>query len=145
MAKEVNTYNPDAVVITIGGFPIGGYADGTFVEVGSVSDAVSSVSGADGEVARAVGTDLRHSITLTLLQTSKSNDILSTLLMLDRKSTGGAMVPVSIQDLSGRTMFAASQCWIKKAANITLSKGIEPRQWMLETGEPAVYTVGGNS
>lgn len=145
MASTVHTYNPDSVLIVIGGIPITGAADGTFVEISAVSDGVSSVSGADGEIARAIGTDNRHSVNISLLQTSASNDVMSTLYSLDRKTSGGAAFPVLIQDLSGRTLFAASQAWIKKSANMNLSKGIEARQWMMETGEPAVYNIGGNS
>ncbi len=142
---EVSTYNPASVLVIIGGVPVSGYADGTFIEISALSDGVTSVAGADGEIARAIGTDNRHSVNLTLLQTSSSNDVLSSLHALDRKSSGGVMQPVLVQDLSGRTLFAASKAWIKKSANVSFGKTVEGRQWMMETGEPTTYVIGGNS
>jgi len=144
MATEVKTYNPQFVLVTVAGVPMGGYADGTFVEVAPMSDASSSQSGADGEVARAIGTDMRHTVTITLQQTSDSNDVLSGIAERDRQTRGGAMVPVLVQDLTGRTLFLASQGWISRRPNLALAKEIQDRAWQLTTGEPSVFVEGGN-
>lgn len=141
---DVSTYNPDAVTVVVGGIPISGFADGTFVEIEPMSDGVTSVSGADGEIARAISTDRRHTVTLTLLQTSDSNDLLAGLYGVDLESTAGAMVPVIVSDLSGRSLFAASKAWITKLPKTTFSKGIESKAWVLHTGRPSVYLPGGN-
>ncbi len=142
---EVHTYDPNKVTVIVGGFPMTGYADGTFVEIEPMGDNATSQSGADGEVARAMGTDQRHSVKITLQQTSASNDILSSLRNLDRVSGGGAMFPVAITDLSGRTLFGASQGWIAKMPNMGFGKELTNREWMLHTGVPTVLHVGGNS
>lgn len=143
-SNEARTYNSDKVIVTIGGIPISGMADGTFIEISPMADAVTSQSGADGEIARAISTDRRHSVTLTLQQTSISNLALSTLFELDQASQGGAMAPILVQDLSGTTVFGVAQAWIKRPPNIVFSKEVESRQWQFETGRPSVYLVGGN-
>lgn len=143
-SNAVRTYNSDKVIVTIGGIPMTGLADGTFVEISPLSDSVSSQAGADGEVARAISTDRRHNVSITLQQTSLSNLALSGMFELDQASSGGSMAPVLVQDLSGTTVFAAAQAWIKRPPNIVFSKEIEGRQWQLETGRPSVYLVGGN-
>lgn len=144
MAGEVRTYNPARVLVLVGGVPLQGFSDGTFVEIAPMSDRVTSKSGADGEVARSIGTDKRHTITITLQQTSPSNDALSAMLLADELSGGGLPVPVMVQDLSGRTVFSADRSWISKAPSLTYASEIEDRTWTMETGKPSVYTVGGN-
>lgn len=144
MAGEVRTYNPARVLVLVGGVPLQGFSDGTFVEIAPAADRVTSKSGADGEVARSIGTDKRHTITITLQQTSPSNDALSAMLLADELSGGGLPVPVMVQDLSGRTVFAVDRGWVSKAPAISFAVESGDRVWTLETGKPAVYTLGGN-
>jgi hypothetical protein len=68
----VGTYDPKKVIITLGGVPIGGYADG-FVQIDPNSETWTKKVGADGEVARALSNDNTHTIQITLMQTSLSN------------------------------------------------------------------------
>jgi hypothetical protein len=143
-SSAVRTYNSDKVVVTVGGVPLEGLADGTFVEIEPMTDSVTSQAGADGEVARAISTDRRHSVKITLQQTSQSNTVLSGLFELDQASQGGFMAPILVQDLSGVTNFTAAQAWIKRPPTIGFSKGVETRVWTFETGRPSVYLVGGN-
>lgn len=141
MAAEIGTYSPDRVKVIVGGAAISGYADGTFISIEPMTDGVTSVAGADGEVARAMSLDPRHTITVTLLQTSRSNTVLSALADADRVSGGGRTVPISITDLRGDMLFAGTG-WVVKKANATYSKTIESREWQLEAvGE---FTSGGS-
>ena len=50
---SVRTYDPKAVAVLIGGVPIGGFADGTFISVERDNDTFQKVSGSDGIVSRA--------------------------------------------------------------------------------------------
>ena len=100
--------------------------------------------GLDGEVARSISTDGRHTVTLTLQQTSPSNDVLSGLAAVDKLTCGAGSFPLLIQDLCGRTMFATDKAWISRAPNVTFGRETVDREWTLRTGTPSVYTVGGN-
>src|SRR5678815_480605 len=102
MPKAVRTYNPGRVVITINGFDVTGFADGSFITIALTADGVTSQVGADGEVARAINTDQRVDITLTLQQTSPANDFLSGIYTACLLYTSDAADERSSVDLGGR-------------------------------------------
>ncbi|EOX4865096.1 TPA: phage protein [Haemophilus influenzae] len=136
------TYAPDEVSIVIGAVIVSGFADGTFIDIEEMSDGVSSVAGADGEVARATSADPRKKVTLTLLQTSDTNDVLSELYAADKVSKN-ATFPIAVKDLRGRSLFAASMAWVVKSAKLELGKEVGSREWTLETADGKLF-VGGN-
>lgn len=144
MSDVVTTYDPARVTVIIGGIPISGYADGTFLTVEPMSDAVMSEAGADGEIARAISSDKRYTFTLTLQQGSTSNDALSGLFLLDQASNGGGMVPIAVADLSGRTLFAVSRAWITKMPTVEFGKELNDREWVFTTAKPSAFFAGGN-
>lgn len=141
---SVRTYNPAKVTIIFDGFPFSGFADGTFVNITMINDGITTAVGADGEIARAVNTDRRCTVTLTLQQTSPGNDFLSTMFGIDILTCGGQMGPLLIQDLCGTTIFSASQAWVVKPADVEFAKEITNRAWQIQTGAPAVFNVGSN-
>lgn len=142
MANEVKSYSPDRVKVIVGVAALSGYADGTFVDIEPLGDGVTSEAGADGEVARAISLDPRHTITITLQQTSRGNDILSALADADRISGGDGAVPVVITDLRGTTMFGGTG-WVQKKAKATFAKGLEAREWVIEAAG-AFHNGGSN-
>lgn len=128
---EVKTYSPDRIKVIIGPTAMTGAADGTFVEIEPMTDGTTSEAGAYGEVARALSLDPRHTITVTLQQTSRFNDVLSALYQLDKVSGGDGTAPILITDLRGTTVFAGT-CWVTKMATATYAKGLEAKEWPIE-------------
>jgi hypothetical protein len=145
MAGAVRTYNPSRILVIYNGVPLSGFADGTFVNITTPSDGITTKMGADGELARAINPDRRTTVTITLQQTSPSNDILSGFYSLDTISCGGGVGPIMIQDLCGDTLFAASAAWIVKPADVEFSNEITNRAWQIATGVPSIYNVGGSA
>ena len=143
-STEVRTYNPDRVTVIVGGAPMQGFGEDTFVEIAPLADIVTSKAGADGEVARSIGTDRRHTVTITLMQTSPSNDVLSGLAKADQLTCGGAAFPILVQDLCGRTMFMAASAWVSQMPTQTFGREVNERQWQITTGAPTINLVGGN-
>ncbi len=139
----IRTYDPSRVIITVGAATLSGLADDTFVSIEEVGDGVTSVSGADGEVARAMSSDRRAKITLTLQQTSASNDVLTRLMQTDRISGGFGLFPITIADLRGRTLFTSSEAWVVKMPQAEFGKEVGKREWNVETASSA-YFLGGN-
>ncbi|MDB5849791.1 MAG: hypothetical protein JWP29_3543 [Rhodoferax sp.] len=127
---EVRTYDASKVLISVGGFPISGFADGTFVTVTEMTEGVASQAGADGEVARSMSNDPRVTVVITLQQTSLSNQVLSTLYRVDKLS-GSGVVPLAIEDLLGGMLFFAGQAWITKAAEAGFGKEVGTRAWTI--------------
>lgn len=144
MSGEVRTYNPARVLFLWGGVPLQGFSDGSFIEITPAAARVTSKSGADGEVARSIGTDKRHTITVRLQQTSPSNDVLSASATADELSGGGLPVPLMVQDLSGRSLYVSDTAWIEQVPTQTWGLESGEREWTLATGRPSVFIIGGN-
>ncbi len=135
------TYDPAQVVVTFLGNILTGFGPDTFLTVERESDAFSDEVGADGEVARARSRDRRGTVTLTLLQSSLSNDVLSAAAAADE--LGGLGVgPLLIKDLTGATLVAAESAWVRKIANVEYGKEITAREWMIRCADMTVL-VGG--
>ena len=139
----VRTYDPKQVNILIGGIPISGYADGTFVTVARDEDAFTKVSGADGIVSRAKTNNTMGTMTLTLAQTSPSNDALSAFATIDEISNVG-VVPILVKDNSGRSIHFAANAWVKKMPDSGYAKEVGNREWIFDLADYSPF-VGGNA
>lgn len=143
---SVKVFDPKELIIAIGTFTADGYADGTFLSIESNEDAFALSVGASGEAARSRTHNNSATITLTLMQTSATNDALSTLHNLDKATPNGdGIVPLLIKDNRGNSLFAAEHCWVKKRP--TAEYGREPtgREWVLETDNLVAFDGGNNS
>lgn len=128
--SSFKSYDPKDVVIIFNGIPIGGFADGTFVEVSHASDDFDDFVGADGSVARAKTNDERLYVKFTLMQTSESNALLSAMSNLDRKTKLG-VGPFVMSSKTEGSKWAGLKSWIKARPTYTYSKGIENWEWLI--------------
>lgn len=130
MAKSQNTgqIDPSEFTITYGSHTIQGYADGTYITITYNANTYDAIKGADGEAARVLTNDNSVTITVTLLQTSQSNTVLSGFSNIDRKTALGQK-PLFIKDNNGDTQGGGSIAWIQKDPDVTNSKSIESRAW----------------
>jgi hypothetical protein len=138
----MKSFNPKDLSIVVGAKAISGFADGTFVMIEMDEDAYSKVTGADGEVARAKSNNYSGKITLTLMQSSDSNDFLSALAIADRQ-TGTGVVPVTVRDAKGTTIVFAESAWVMRMPSTEFSKEIGNREWVLDCSQIEMY-VGGH-
>ena len=139
---SVKSYDPAQVQAILAGILISGYADGTFITVARDNPSFNSIVGSDGEGARAKSNDQSATITVTLLQTSASNDSLSALAALDEAS-GDGIGPFLLKDDSGRTLLQAETAWIEKPADSEFAREISNREWVIKTDKLTGLT-GGN-
>lgn len=138
----VSTFDPAQLLISVGGVPISGFADGEFVSITSNNPQFTRVTGADGFTSRVKSNDYSGTMTLTLAQTSPSNDVLSAFLNADRLTNTG-VVPVLIKDLNGSSIYFSATAWIQQFPDITYSNEMSNRAWTLELAEIDIF-VGGN-
>lgn|SRR5574342_436700 len=130
MAQRFAVYDADEVTVSFSGIPLSGYADGAFCRIVMESDAFTDVSGTDGEVARSKTNDRRATISIMLLQTSKSNDVLSGLALLDEKAAGGKGVGVfMLRDRQGTTLHLGPETWISKRPDSEFGREAGTREW----------------
>jgi hypothetical protein len=139
---SVKSYDPAKVTITFAGIIVEGYADGTFITAARNNPSFSLKVGSSGEGARAKSNDRSGIVTLTLQQSSASNDLLSAQAALDEAS-GDGIGSLLIKDLSGTTLCSAETAWIQKPADVEYAKEISDRQWVLETDILNIF-AGGN-
>ncbi len=137
------TYDSSQVIITFGPHILTGYAEDTFIAVEEMGDGITSVVGANGEKARSMSQNRSLTITLTLMQTSISNDVLSAAAEFDRASHGLGALPFAMTDLTGRSLIADPTTWIVKKPNSEFGASTSNREWTFETSNSAVYHVGG--
>ena len=140
---SVRTYDPKAVVITVGGAPMSGFADGTFLTVDRDENAFTKVTGADGTSTRVKSNNRSGSLTLTLKQSSPSNDILSGFAALDELTNSG-VVPILIKDLSGNSLFFSATGWIQKYPSSDFAKEISNREWVMDLVDVDMF-IGSNA
>lgn len=139
---SVRSYDPKQIVIAFGPTVITGYAEGTFVKVARNGNAFEKSRGADGSVDRTNKNALDFTVTITLKQTSPVNAILSGLLLADQISNAG-LLPLTIKDLGGATLFSAAQAYIAKDPDQEFGDSLSSREWTFETGI-AANLIGGN-
>jgi hypothetical protein len=140
---SVRTYDPKDVQIIVGGVPMSGFADGTFIAVEFDESTFSKTVGADGEVSRAKSNNKSATATITLKQTSPSNAVLSGFALVD-EATNAGVVPFMIREIgTGSTLVFAESAWIQDWAGPEYSKEVEDREWKLALAQCYRF-VGGN-
>jgi len=135
----VRTYDPKQVAVLIDNIPIGGFADGTSIKVSRSNDMFSKSSGMDGVLSRVKSNDVSGEITITLAQTSPSNDVLTDFA---NRSADNDVVPILIEDLYGTSEYVSGFVWVKKHADVEFSKDISNREWTLEAADLNMVTGG---
>jgi Protein of unknown function (DUF3277) len=138
----VKTYDPKQVTMIVGGKIITGFTDGTFILAERNENMFNLKVGVDGIGTRAKSNNQSGKLTITLHQSSNSNDDLSALASADELSNTGA-VPVLMKDSSGRTIVTALTAWIQKYANAEFGKEVTNRVWVMETDQLIIFD-GGN-
>jgi hypothetical protein len=137
-------YDADQVSVSLNGIPLSGYADGEFLRIEKDSNDFEDVVGTDGEVTRSKTNDRRATVTVRLMQTSSSNDLLSALANLDKNTPGGIGVGVFLcRDRQGRAVFMAEKAWIAKTPSVSFDKSAKEREWVIRCAN-LIETHGGN-
>lgn len=132
MPKSLNvgTINPAELSLIFKDHLISGYATGTFINIAHNADGFTVTKGTDGETARTMTNDDSVTITLTLMQTSQSNDVLSGFHKEDR-STGRGYGQVEFKDNMGTTEGGGSDAFIMSYADVTYANDVQAREWRI--------------
>lgn len=143
--SEFYSYAPDDVSITLALlFNVEGVVSDTFVTITRVLPVFDTKSTSDGQIVRTLRNDMLYDLELTLMQGSRTNEILSLLHYVDQAS-GKGKFPLSLKDNSGSTTFYSASCWIQETPTVGFS-GSEgtSRTWRIRCADAALF-VGGNS
>lgn len=140
---SVLQYDPKKFTMIVGGKIITGFSDGTFVEVERDEDGWMKKIGVDGQITRVRNSNRAGHIVITIMQSSTSNDDLSTFAALD-EAAGTGTFPVLAKDSSGRSLFASDTGWVKKYPKTDYQKDIVAWVWTIDCGNLDIF-VGGNA
>tara|TARA_Y100000593_G_C4163538_1_gene263261 strand:+ start:118 stop:564 length:447 start_codon:yes stop_codon:yes gene_type:complete len=139
----LKTYNFNQVHVTFGGVLLEGYGSNGGISIEFNEDVWECVVGADGEESRARKNDNGAECTITLMQTSASNDVLQGFLETDIAS-GRGVYPMTITDFSGRSLYITTAAYIKSRPSGTFNSGVEEREWVFRMLDVIDY-CGGHS
>jgi hypothetical protein len=126
----LRTYDFNRVVVLFAGFPITGFGSNGGVSITFNEDVWDPVVGADGEESRARKNNDGAECTITLMQTSMSNDLLQGFLELDI-ATGYGVYPMLIKDLNGLSTYGSAAAYIKARPAASYNAGVEEREWTI--------------
>lgn len=139
----VRTYDPKLIAVTWGGVIFTGFAEGVFLNITrSKGNLFDKSTGADGTVDRVNKNAKDFTITVTLKQTSLTNDALSALMLADVNFNTGKF-PFVVKDLNGTETFFSAYAWISKDPDDEYSDALGNRAWIFDTGVATKFT-GGN-
>lgn len=136
-----HTYDPAKNNLSFAGQIITGVAPDTFITVERNEDSYTLVVGAGGEAARSQNRNRSGTVTVTLMATSQSNDILTAIALAD-EIAGTGVGPIFVKEVGGTTMAMGANAWIKKMPSIERAKEVGTVEWVFEVESLNMF-VGG--
>lgn len=133
------TYDPSKVIITIDGVSLHGFTDGDFFTAKYDEGRYSKVKGIDGEVGRVRTLSTSGVLEFTLAASSNANDELNRFNP-DMGYIGVA--PISISDLSGRTVISAEKSWLKTAPEVVNGVVVGEYKWVFDCAKMQIVYGG---
>lgn len=122
---------------------ISGYSEDSIVNIEWMSPRYALYTGADNTGTRVFNASNSATLTLSLQQTSASNDVLSLLFNNDGRNTDG-LFSVQVKDASGRSTFFSDDAYIGVRPNAGFSNSMMTRDWVIQAFNLDGYN-GGNA
>ena len=135
------------VVISQAGFThvVSGYAEDSNIMVERGADNFEKHVGVDNKTSRIYKADKSGMITLTLAQTSVSNDVLDQLQRNDSNARNSSQLfSVIVKDGSGRSVYHSQETWVSKPPNSQFGASMNSREWVLQASDMTSF-IGGNA
>ena len=164
----VSTYSPCDVSVIYGLKHISGFMDNSFISIKRETPVFSHSRSMDGHCAISVQKYSTYTITLTLAQTSSSNQFLhslqktmmKSLTKLDSTSPFSGLsslsgiktivsnviskLPFIIKDSSGNSVFFGTDVWLSEEPEVVYSAGMEGRTWTIKCLNASSSIAGNN-
>lgn len=137
------TYVPSDVSLNILGLDVEGYSDGAFINITPTNPTYSFRRTFDGSTQAIKNRWQTYKLTITLQQSSVSNNWLHLLYTLFKTYNLPFIIPVLIRDKSGSTSFFASDCWFEKEPVVSYSSTLGTTVWEIQCNN-GTMKVGGN-
>lgn len=124
----VLTYSPKDVKLVLSGYTLTGILS---ITVEWNSPQMSIRRGIRGQHTRVFNRDLSCKISVDVLQTSPTNEVLYEIFRIDR-GTNLARLDMSISDNSSRAILSSSEAYITALPTVRYTEGFDARTWVFE-------------
>ena len=125
------SYSFSDVQIVVAGLRIGGFDEGGGISIDFGGDIASMKQGADGEVTVSKQVLPPAVATITLMETSSSNLVLQGLLVAQRETPAGFVLPFAMIDLTTGESILSGQCVFLNMPGISKQREAGNREWKL--------------
>lgn len=140
----MKVFDPAQFPIVFGGVQMQGFSENTMAKFEFDGESFSDVVGVDGEVTRSKNMDRRAKLTVSLMQTSDTNDLLSAMYNAGRLGTNGSDVAaLRVEDLNGRLVITGAEAWIMDTPKPTYGKSGSEYEWVIRIANCEAF-FGGN-
>ena len=138
----VKTYDAKGCSIVLGGIIVNDFADGEFISITGMGGNFEAVIGADGSVNRNNKNVNLAIVTITVSQTSSTNDLFTTKHIADKLDNSGKG-SFLFKDNNGTSVLSSGQAYIEGLPDAANGNSLGTRAWIIHCPNP-VYNVGGN-
>lgn len=139
----MKVFDPSQFNIVFAGVTMAGFSEDTMCKFEFDSPSMSDVAGVDGEVSRSKNMDRRAKLTVSLMQTSATNTLLSALYNSQRLSQNGADVAaLRVEDLNGSLVITGAESWIMEPPKPTYGKSAKEYEWVFRIANCEAFFGG---
>jgi hypothetical protein len=136
-------FDPNAFHVIVGGNKMQGFSSDTMAKFEFDEEATLEEVGVDGECSRSLNMNRMAKLTISLMQTSDSNDILSAMYAAQRlSSNGNDIVACRIEDSNGRLVVTGPECWVKDLPKPTWGKSAKEYEWVIRIANGEAFFGG---
>jgi len=132
MADSLSVYSAREVVVAWGLVNMEGFSSDNILSMEYNSDLTSETVSADGKLATAITPDRTGTVTVEIMQTSKTNMVLSGILAHQNNledTSDIVKADFAVADPSGSVLAVARNAYIKKAPSIGLGVEQSTYEW----------------
>ena len=134
------TYSPREVQLIVAGYKVSGWET---ITITRSIDGFIPVRGIRGKNTRVRSTDTSATITVPVMQTELSNEVLNSIHTQDLQ-LGSGRLEITLKDGIGTSGFSSNEAYIIGYPAVTYSGGIEYREWRIFCQTTATFEVGSN-
>lgn len=124
------SFDANQLSVVFGVTPITGFAKDTSLTIETENAQYNYNTDLHGNVTRYRINDNSAKITLTLTQSSSSNDLLSNYVELDNQSDSGVF-PIFIKDANSTTLFTSTSASIMQVPSNEYGEDEKNREWVI--------------
>ncbi len=138
--SSVVSYSPKDVQLIIAGYQVTGWQT---ISITRTNKGFTNIRGIRNKNTRLRNKDTSATITVSLMMTAQSNEVLSYIHELDLEQGTGRLV-ITLKDNSGKSVFSSNEAYITGYPAVTNSANIDYRNWEIFCQTTSTYLVAGN-